>query len=249
MQPFDPALYGDRIADVYDDLYGDATDVAGTVDAVAGLAGAGGRVLELGVGTGRLAIPLVEAGLEVHGVDASAVMVERLRAKRRGDEVRVTVGDFGDLPAEVGGGFGVVLLPFNALFNLATEAAQQRCLQRCAEVLAPGGRVVVEAAVPGDAPVDDGVSVRDVSPDRVLLSAFRREGDVVTGSLISIAESGIRLHPWQIRPLAPAAIDRMAAAAGLAPVSRHGGWRQEPFDEGCDRHVTVYAAADGYVRR
>jgi SAM-dependent methyltransferase len=248
VQPFDPALYGDRIADVYDDWYGDATDVEGTVATVVALA-AGGPVLELGVGTGRVAIPLVEAGLEVHGVDASRAMVDRLLAKPRGGEVRVTVGDFGDLPPTVGDGFAVVLLPFNALFNLPSEMAQRRCLARCAEVLRPGGHVVVEAAVPGDEPVDDGVAVRQVSPDRVLLSAFRREGDVVTGSLVSIAESGIRLHPWQIRPVAPDALDAMAADAGLAAVRRHGGWRHEPFDDRSDRHVTVYAAAGGYVRR
>lgn len=238
MQPFDPSLYGDRIADVYDDLYAEATDVEGTVATVATL---GGPVLELGVGTGRLALPLLAAGLEVHGVDASPAMVERLRAKPRGDEVRVTVGDFAALDG-VGDGFGTVLLPFNALFNLCSEGEQRRCLRRCAEVLRPGGAVVVEAAVPADDPVWNGVSVRDVSADRVLLSAFRREGEVVTGSLVSISEAGIRLHPWQIRPVAPEAVDAMAAGAGLVRERRDGGWRGEPFDDDSDRHVTVYRA-------
>lgn len=247
MQPHDPSLYGDRIADVYDDWYADATDVDGTVAAVTALA-AGGPVLELGVGTGRLALPMLEAGLEVHGVDASRAMLDRLRAKPRGSEVVVTVGDFGDIPEEVGSGFAVVLLPFNALFNLATDDAQRRCLRRCAEVLRPGGHVVVEAIVPGDDPVPSGVDVRDVSPDRVLLSAFRREGDVVTGSLVSITTDGIRLHPWQIRPTAPEAVDAMAADAGLVLVRRDAGWRGEPFGEESDRHVTVYAVAEGYVR-
>lgn len=236
MQPFDPSLYGDRIADVYDDLYAEATDVEGTIATVVAL---GGPVLELGVGTGRLALPLLEAGLEVHGVDASPAMVERLRAKPRGDEVRVTVGDFADLDG-VGDGFGTVLLPFNALFNLQSDEKQRRCLRRCAEVVRPGGSVVVEAVVPADDPVWNGVSVRDVSADRVLLSAFRREGEVVTGSLVSISEAGIRLHPWQIRPVAPAALDAMAADAGLRVERRDGGWRGEPFDDDSDRHVTVY---------
>jgi len=240
VQPFEPSLYGDRIADVYDELYGDATDVAGTVRAVAALA-ARGPVLELGVGTGRLAIPMAEAGLDVHGVDASPAMVERLRAKPGGDRVTVTVGDFADLDG-VGDGFAVVLLPFNALFNLPSAEAQRRCLRRCAEVLRPGGHVVVEAVVPADDPVASGVAVRDVSADRVLLSAFRREGDVVTGSLVSITEAGIRLHPWQIRPVPPATLDEMAAAAGLELVRRHGGWRDEPFDDDSDRQVVVYRA-------
>ena len=241
MQPFDPALYGDRIADVYDDLYAGATDVEGTVALVASL---GRRVLELGVGTGRLAIPMVEAGLEVHGIDASTEMVDRLRSKRGGDRVVVTVGDFGLLDG-VGDGFDVVLLPFNALFNLPTEARQRACLRRCAEVVRPGGHVVVEAVVPADDPVWNGVSVRDVSPDRVLLSAFRRDGDVVTGSLVSIAETGIRLHPWQIRPVAPEQVDAMAAAAGLRRARRDAGWRGEAFDDLSERHVTVYLRADG----
>ena len=100
--------------------------------------------------------------------------------------------------------------------------------------------MVVEAVVPADDPVGNGVAVREVSGDRVLLSAFRRDDDVVTGSLVSITEQGIRLHPWQIRPVAPEVLDAMAADAGLERVRRDAGWRGEPFGDDSDRHVTVY---------
>ena len=146
----DPSTYGDRIADVYDDWYAGATDVEGTVATVKRLAasvanGRQGSVLELGIGTGRIAIALLDAGLDVAGIDASAAMVERLREKV-GDRIPVTVANFVDVPVERS--FDVALLSFNALLNLTTVDEQRRCLARCGEVAT---HVVVETFVPGDA--------------------------------------------------------------------------------------------------
>ncbi|MDP8987176.1 MAG: class I SAM-dependent methyltransferase, partial [Actinomycetota bacterium] len=125
MHGFDASTYGERFADVYDDWYGDVSDVDATVEAVARLAG-DGPVLELGIGTGRLALPLKAAGLEVHGIDASPAMLERLRAKPGGEAVPVVIGDFADVAVEVPGGFAVVLVAYNTLFNLGSAAAQRR---------------------------------------------------------------------------------------------------------------------------
>jgi SAM-dependent methyltransferase len=232
----DPAAYGEGIADVYDDWYADVSDVEGTVAAVVAL---GGPVLELGVGTGRIALPLAAAGLEVHGVDASPAMVDRLRAKPGAEAVRVTVGDFSRaLPP---GEFGVVLVTFNTLFNLTAPGAQERCLALVAQALRPGGAFVVEAFVPADDAVPSGVDVRSVGTDEVVLSVFRREGEVVTGSLVSLSPAGgVRLRPWEVLPRSPGALDALAAGAGLVLERRAGGWRGEPFDELADRHVTVY---------
>ena len=137
---YDASTYGDRFADVYDDWYGDVTDAVACTAKVAELARAagGGPVLELGVGSGRLALPLVERGLEVHGIDASPAMVERLRAKPGGDRVRVTIGDMADLDLPAAPPFSVVLVAFNTFFNLATEAAQRRCLERVDGRARPG---------------------------------------------------------------------------------------------------------------
>jgi SAM-dependent methyltransferase len=227
----DPSTYGDRIADVYDDWYADATDVDGTVATVAAY---GSTVLELGIGTGRLAVPMLDAGLTVTGIDASAAMVERLRQKV-GDRIPVVVDDFTDVPVD--GRFDVVLLAFNALLNLTTDAAQVRCLRRAAEV---GEHVIVETFVPGDAAPASAVDVRDVTADEVRLSAYRIVDGVVHGSIVSITESGIRLRPWEVRLLPPDRLDDVAARAGLTRVERWSGWRRQPFDAGSDRSVTVY---------
>jgi SAM-dependent methyltransferase len=227
---FDPSAYGEAIADVYDDWYGDVSDVEGTVAAVVALA-EGGPVLELGVGTGRLALPLAATGIEVHGIDASPAMVERLRAKPGGAELPVVVGDFaGELP-QVPGGFAVVLVAFNTFLNLVAPGAQERCLEEVAATLRPGGAFVIEAFVPGDTDVTSGVDVRSIGSDEVVVS-------------LSPA-GGVRLRPWSIRPRHPDELDQLAATAGLMLESRHAGWRGEPFTDFADRHVTVYRRGSG----
>jgi SAM-dependent methyltransferase len=241
----EPAAYGDAIADVYDDWYADVSDVEGTVAAVAALA-AGGPVLELGIGTGRIALPLAAAGVEVHGVDASAAMLERLRSKPGGDALPTTVADFAERLPEVPGGFAVVLVTFNTFLNLVAPGAQERCLALVRHVLRPGGVLVIEAFVPAADPVPSGVDVRSVGAEEVVLSVFRSEGQVVQGSLVSLSPAGgVRLRPWAVLPRTPEELDDLAAAAGLSLESRHAGWRGEPNDELADRHVTVYRRGSG----
>ena len=200
----------------------------------------GSSVLELGIGTGRLAVPLLEAGLSVTGVDASAAMVARLREKV-GDRIPVTIGDFTDVPVPGPSGedrqFDVVLLAFNALLNLTSVEAQVRCLRRCGEV---GRRVVVETFVPGDAAPQNAVEVKHAGADEVRLSAYRIEDGVVQGSIVSITESGIRLRPWSVRLATPEELDEVASEAGLVVEHRWSGWRAQPFDASCDRCVTVF---------
>lgn len=242
----DPAAYGEAIADVYDDWYATVSDVEGTVAAVARLA-AGGPVLELGIGTGRLALPLVAAGAEVHGVDASPAMVDRLRAKPGGAAVPVLVADFAERLPSVPGGFAVAFAAYNTFLNLTSGDAQARCLRLLAAAVRPGGHLVLETVVPADDPAPSGVSVRAVEADRVLLSAFLREGDLVRGSLVSLTPGGVRLHPWSVALTTPAQLDERAAAAGFALAGRYAGWREEPFDEAASRSVTVYRRDGGTV--
>ena len=228
----DPSTYGERIADVYDEWYGTDGDIEGTVATVARC---GSSVLELGIGTGRLAIPMVDAGLAVTGIDASPAMVGRLRAKD-GDRIPVIVADYAGVPVD--GHFDVALLAYNALLVITDEAERARCVRRCAEV---ADRVIVETFVPADDAPPQGVDVRHVDADEVRLSAFRIDDGIVHGSIVSITESGIRLRPWRLRPATPAELDRVAAAAGLEVEHRWSGWRQEPFEDGAsDRCVTVY---------
>jgi SAM-dependent methyltransferase len=247
MEGYDASTYGQRFADVYDEWYGDVGDARACADRIAALVAeaGGGPVLELGVGSGRLALPLVARGLEVHGVDASEAMVARLRAKPGGDRVRVTVGDMAELVLPETPPFTVVLVAFNTFFNLATEAAQRRCLERVASVLAPAGTFLLEAFVP-DAPgghgVDGALTPRRISADEVVLSVSQRDraAQTVTGQHVHITEAGIRLRPWHLRYATPDQLDELAAAAGLALSWRTGGWDGEPFTADSDVHVSAY---------
>lgn len=197
-------------------------------------------MLELGIGTGRIALPLRAAGVEVHGVDASAAMVDRLRAKPGGADIPVLLGDFSrELPV-ADGGFAVVFAAFNTFVNLTSTDAMVSCLALAASRLRPEGVVVLENILPADDPVPSGIDVRSIDAGRVVLSAFKLDGAVVTGSLVAIAESGIRLCPWSVRLTGPDELAGLAAAAGLHEEARHGGWRHEPLDSASSRYVVVF---------
>ncbi|NLD78144.1 MAG: class I SAM-dependent methyltransferase [Acidimicrobiales bacterium] len=249
MAGFDATTYGERFADVYDDWYHDVTDTGSCVDAVVALAhrsaGAGNMssVLELGVGTGRLAIPLAEAGASVTGLDASHAMLDALAAKPGGDGVRTVLGDMVDPPLGPDATFDVVLVAYNTLFNLVGEGQQERCLRRSAELLAPGGAVVIEAFVPAtDAASGDSVTTRQVTADRVVLSVNRTDADgrLAMGQYIDISEQGIRLRPWQIRWATPSDLDAMATSAGLVLDERWADWDRSPFTSDAPAHISVY---------
>ncbi len=240
--------YGDSFADVYDEWYGDVSDLQGTVDTVVALA-AGAPVLELGIGTGRLALPLAARGLQVHGIDASPAMVARLRAKPGGDAIPVSIADFAGVEPEWPGPFGVVLAAYNTLFNLTTAEAQRRCFANAARRLRVGGALVVEAFVPSPEPegIDGQVTPSVIEAGRVVLQVTRRHpgSQTVEGSTISITEAGIRLRPWHIRYARPEELDAMAGAAGLVLASRHAGWRGELFHDDSSTHVSIYRSAGG----
>lgn len=260
MEGYEAATYGDRFADVYDDWYADVTDVDACVARLAALAAdTGGPVLELGVGTGRLALPLAALGLDVRGVDASDAMLARLRAKAGGADVAVVAADLAsfDPPTrpddpDDGVAFGVVYVAYNTLFNVADRDGQAACLQRAAQVLRPGGIFVVEAFVPPDDDgVDatsggqDGVAVRTLTADRVVLSVARHDAatQTMSGQFVDITEAGIRLRPWHLRYLTPPQLDALADEVGLELVHRWAGWARQPFDDRARSHVSVYRRA------
>jgi SAM-dependent methyltransferase len=250
MEGYGPDSYGDGLADVYDGWYQDVTDVAATVERVAALAGdPPGPVLELGAGSGRLALPLAARGLEVWALDASPAMIERLRAKPGAAAVHTVVGDMAvlDLGPGAPAAFAVVLCAYNTLFNLTDTDAQRRCLARVADRLAPEGRLVVEAFVPPPAGEPDAatnaVVPRHIGLDEVVLTVSRIDpaARTVTGQHVQIREEGIRLRPFVLHYAGPEEIDALAAEAGLALVERHSGWRGEQFSLSSDTHVSSYA--------
>lgn len=239
VEGYSASTYGDAFADVYDDWYRDVSDIAATVDTVAALANGGG-VLELGVGTGRLAIPLAARGCPVTGIDSSARMLARLATNDPDDTVTRVLGDMvDDLPD---GPFGVVLVAYNTLFNLLTVERQQTCLTRVAGILAPGGHLVVEAIVPQPHHGSQ-VSVRTLTADRVVLSVSVHDatGQRAEGQFVELTEAGgVRLRPWSIRYSSPDELDDMATRAGLARQHRWGGFDRSSFGDDSELHVSVY---------
>jgi SAM-dependent methyltransferase len=243
VEGYDATTYGERFADVYDEWYEGISDVDVTVAELTTLAGAG-PVLELGVGTGRLAVPLAERAphLQVTGIDTSAAMLDRLTERDPGGRVQAVHGDMvRDLPP---GPFALVVVAYNTLFNLTGDGEQAACFAAVAERLAPGGRFVVEAFVPDDPPRDgDDVAVRSLTADRVVLSVTVHDADrqVADGQFVEITEAGgIRLRPWSIRYRTPDQLDDDATSAGLDVEHRWEDFARTPFTADSPRHVTVY---------
>jgi SAM-dependent methyltransferase len=241
MEPYGPSTYGDRIAEVYDEWYAPRMDPTDAVDLLAELAGEG-RALELGIGTGRVALPLAARGVRVSGIDASRAMVERLRAKPGGGEIDVTIGDFADVAVE--GVFSLVYVPFTTFFALLSQAEQIRCLCNVAASLEPGGWFVLDAFVPDLTRYNNNQAVftQEVGSTSVVLDASRHDpvAQRVDSSHVVLTEGGVRIYPVALRYAWPAELDAMAMAAGLDPAQRYGGYDRRPFDRSSTHHVSIF---------
>ncbi|HEY5078092.1 MAG TPA: class I SAM-dependent methyltransferase [Acidimicrobiia bacterium] len=242
MDHFGPETYGERVADVYDDWY-KPVDTAAEVALLAELA-RGGRALELGIGTGRIAVPLAAHGVEVHGIDASPAMVERMRAKPGGDAITVTIGDMADVPVD--GRFALVFVVFNTFFQLYSQETQLRCFANVARHLDPGGRFVIHAFVPDTSRVEAGehLAVKEASLDRVRLDAsvFDAQEQRLDTTQVRITEDGIRLVHAKLRFAWPPELDLMARLAGLTLEDRWATFDKQPFTGVSAFHVSVYRA-------
>ena len=238
----DPALFGEVWADDYDERT--SLDPAPAVDFLAGLAN-GGRVLELAVGTGRVALPLAARGVRVEGVEGSPAMAARLREKPGGDGVPVTVGDMADVPAD--GPFTLVYLVYNTFFNLLEAERQQACFDNVARVLGEDGAFVIEAYVPDPSFFDRGQRVQALSvTDNAATSAVYRY-DLAAQRFhpqkLTFAPAGGRRRPHAERYCWPAELDVMAARAGLRLDTRLADWSGRPFGPDSTGHVSVYRRA------
>jgi SAM-dependent methyltransferase len=234
--------FGEEVAASYDDPSDEMFQPAAiepVVDFLAGLAGDGAAV-ELGIGTGRIALPLAQRGVDVHGIDLSSAMVARLRAKPGGDGIPVAIGDFATARAE--GAFSLAYLVFNTINNLITQDAQVACFENVAAHLEPGGHFVIEVGVPQLQRLPPGETVRafSLTPTHLGVDEF----DVANQGLISHhyeLDDGVwRLHSVPFRYVWPSELDLMARLAGMALVERWGGWRREPFTSDSTSHVSVW---------
>ena len=235
----DPGLFGRQWAPKYDGT--DNPDPGPAVDFLAPLA-AGGRVLELASGTGRVALPLAARGLEVHGLEASPEMIAQMRAKPAGDTVPVTVGDMADVPVE--GPFSLVFLVFNTLFNLTGEGRQADCFRNVARVLAPGGAFVIETFVPDPADFDrdEQLQVRAVTEDGVQLRVHRydRAAQSFIRQTVTLRTGEVKVEPFAMHYLWPEQIDELAGQAGLRLEHRYADFAGTPFDPASTAHISVY---------
>lgn len=243
MEQFDEHTYGERIAEVYDRFFSDVDEAA--IDLLEELAG-GGPVLELGVGTGRIALPLHERGVKVVGIDASPAMLARLREKPGGDEIEVYEGSFVDLPVE--GAFSLIFVAFNTLFALLTQDEQLRCIRNVASHLADDGVFLVEAFVPDLCRYDRQQRVNTVrlSEDEVHLDMSQLDpvSQQVTSQRVVLSSDGIDLYPVKLRYIWPSELDLMARMAGLQVVHRWGDWQKGEFSATSGKHVSVYARTE-----
>jgi SAM-dependent methyltransferase len=244
------STYGDAFADVYDEWYAGISNVVTTVDLLVEIAAAvvPSPVLELGVGTGRLAIPLAAKGLTVIGLDSSEAMLAKLAANDGHGSVIACHGDMVD--DQPPGPFGVVFIAYNTFFNLLTESRQRACFRAVADRLMPGGAFVIEAFVPEPQP-GSSVSVRSMTVDSVVLSVSMHDESAQTaqGQYISFSEAGgVRMRPWAIRYATAEQLDAMAAASGFRLDSRWENADRIPFTTDSPRHLSVYRTIHSPVR-
>ncbi len=240
---FDERRYGDAWAAKYDEVFSSLDPAA--VDFLAGFAGSGGRVLELAVGTGRIAIPLAQRGLDITGLDISQAMIDKLSSKADGATITSVVGDMVEVPVQ--GTFELVFVAFNSIFAISTQDRQVECFHNVAQHLSEDGCFVLECFVPdlqrydenhryvSESEFDDKgtehyeVSVLDPVEQRIDTQFIwkHRDGEV------SMLPVGIRFA-W------PAELDLMAQLAGLHLEERYAWYDRSRFDAKSERHVSVY---------
>ncbi|MFI9171897.1 class I SAM-dependent DNA methyltransferase [Streptomyces lincolnensis] len=234
--------FGESIAARYDESSAgmfSADVVTPAIDLLAELAG-DGRALELGIGTGRIALPLAGRGVEVHGIDLSRAMVERLRAKPGGDAVATTIGDFAT--TKVDGTFTVAYLVFNTIMNLTSQDEQVACFRNVAEHLEPGGTFVVEVMVPQLRKLPPGQNAVPfhTSATKWSFDLYDVATQAMSSNYVEVVDG--RGSYWTIpfRYVWPAELDLMARLAGMRLRERWGGWGREPFTGESEQHVSVW---------
>jgi SAM-dependent methyltransferase len=238
------ATYGDRIAERYDERYHPGAPefaVEASTDLLAELAGSG-PALELGIGTGRVALPLQERGVQVHGIDASEAMVAKLRTKPGGERIPVTMGSFSDFSLETR--FRLVYVPFNTFFALRDQDEQLACFRAVARHLDGDGTFLIEAFVPDLTRFVRGqnVSATRVGVDEVQLDVSEHDAleQRVNSHHVILRDGRVELYPVRLRYAFCSELDLMARLAGLRLRDRWADWDRTPFTETSGKHVTIY---------
>ncbi|NDJ54949.1 MAG: class I SAM-dependent methyltransferase [Chloroflexi bacterium] len=243
MKGYEAETFGELNAETYDALTEErmAAETRDSVQTLFELAG-GGKVLELAIGTGRVAIPLAKRGLAVQGIEASEEMVAKLREKPGGSDIPVTIGDMAEV--RLTETFDLVYLVFNTIFNLTTQDAQIRCFQNAARHLGANGVFVIETVVPDFSEYVDGQRIKGswatLDAARFEIAIHDRVAQTVAFQRIIIREDGIQMTPHFMRYAWPSELDLMARLASLERRDRWAWWDRSPFTADSKSHVTVY---------
>jgi SAM-dependent methyltransferase len=239
----DDGYFGEAVASRYDndesEMFSDAV-ISSTVDVLAELAGTGGRALEFAVGTGRIALPLAQRGIEVHGIDMSRAMVARLKAKPGGDAIATTIGDFAT--ARVDGPFSLAYLVFNTVMNLTSQEEQVACFRNAADHLAPGGCFLVEVMIP---------QLRRLPPGQTVLpyqhsdtgwayDVYDTATQASSSNYVKVVDGVGSFWSVPFRYVWPAELDLMAQLAGMRLRDRWEDWDRRPFTHESDKHISVW---------
>ena len=239
--------FDERVAARYDDSEAEtfeAEAIDPVVEVLVELAGSG-RALELGIGTGRIALPLARRGVSVHGIDLSKAMVARLRAKRDGEDIGVTIGDVAT--TTVDGSFSLAYLVFNTIMNLTTQADQVACFCNAAAHLEPGGCFVIEVTIPDlrRLPPGETFHVFNASENHWGIDEYEVATQGLTSHHFETVDGTVERLSIPFRYAWPSELDLMAQLAGMRLRSRWGGWKREPFTSESTKHVSVWEKPGG----
>ena len=242
----DSEVWDDETARTYDDDVAEMSSpevVGPTVDLLAELA-AGGRALEFAVGTGRIAIPLAERGVDVVGIELSQPMIDQLHSKPGNERIRAIQGDMSSTRAD--GSFRLVYLVFNTITNLLTQDAQVACFENAAAHLEPGGRFVVETFVPSlqRLPVGERFVPFDVSDFHIGIDEYDVANQMLVSHHVSTRPDGVTRSSGRFRYAWPAEYDLMARIAGMQLSDRWADWQRTSFTATSTSHVSVWRTSD-----
>ena len=238
----DDGHFDERVADRYDESEAEMFDPAvvdPAVEVLFDLAG-DGRALELGIGTGRLALPLARRGVPVHGIDISEAMVAKLRSKSSGEDIEVTIGDFATTRAE--GTFSLAYLAFNTIMNLTSQADQVACFRNVAAHLQPGGSFLIETSVPALRRLPPGETIVPflITETRWGFDEYDVANQRMTSHHLRIIEGELDPSATPFRYVWPSELDLMAEMAGMGHAHRWEDWDRTPFTSDSRKHVSIW---------